>query len=121
MERVSNEFSGLRLRNSVGLGVAPRRQRSRRRTTHLLVLFVTVVLLGNAVVGEWGLISMVRANRELIAVSQFIESLREENNSLREEVRMLRDEPRKIEELARRDLGLMDSGEKVFIVQGRPD
>ena len=73
------------------------------------------------VVGEWGLIALVRANHELTAVFQLIESLRAENNSLREEVRMLREEPRKIEELARRDLGLMESGEKVFIVPARPD
>lgn len=121
INRVSNEVPGSRPRNAVGSGVAPRRQRPQRRTTRFLVLLVTVVLLGNAVVGEWGLIALVRANHELTAVFQLIESLRAENDSLREEVRMLREEPRRIEELARRDLGLMEPGEKVFIVPGRPD
>ena len=64
---------------------------------------------------------MVRANHELTAVFQLIDSLRAENDRLREEVRMLLEEPRKIEELARRDLGLLESGEKVFIIPGPRD
>lgn len=107
--------------SSLGLGFVPRRQRPRRRTTRFLVLLVTVVLLGNAVVGERGLIALVRANHELTAVFQLIDSLRAENDRLREEVRMLLEEPRKIEELARRDLGLLESGEKVFIIPGPRD
>jgi len=79
-------------------------------------MFVTVVLLGNAVVGERGLIALVRANHELTSVFELIASLRAENDSLREEVRMLREEPRKIEEIARGELGLIEPGEKVFIV-----
>ena len=121
MQRVSKEVPGSPPRNSVGSAVVPRRQRPRRRTTRFLVLLVTVVLLGNAVVGERGLIALIRANHQLTAVFQLIDSLRAENDSLREEVRMLREEPRAIEELARRELGLMEPGEKVFIVPGRPD
>ena len=64
---------------------------------------------------------MVRANHELAAVFQLIESLRAENDRLREEVRMLLEAPRKIEELARRDLGLLESGEKMFIIPGPRD
>ena len=64
---------------------------------------------------------MVRANHELTAVFQLIDSLRAENDRLREEVRMLLEEPRKIEELARRDLGLLESGEKMFIIPGPRD
>jgi len=57
----------------------------------------------------------------LTAVFQLIDSLRAENDRLREEVRMLLEEPRKIEELARRDLGLLESGEKMFIIPGPRD
>jgi cell division protein FtsB len=121
MQRVSNDLPGAAHRDAVASGVVPRRQRPRRRTTRFFVLLVTVVLLGNAVVGEWGLIALVRADHQLTAVFQLIESLRAENDDLREEVRMLREDPRKIEELARRELGLMEPGEKVFIVPGRPD
>lgn len=116
MQRVSIEAPESQPRQSIGSGVVPRAQRPRRRTARFLVMLVTVVLLGNAVVGERGLIALVRANDELAAVFQLIENLRAENDSLREEVRMLREEPRKIEELARSELGLMEPGEKVFIV-----
>ena len=120
-QRVSNQVPGSPPRSSLGSGVAPRLQRPRRRTTRFLVLLVTVVLLGNAVVGERGLIALVRANHQLTAVFQLIESLRAENDRLREEVRMLLEEPRKIEALARRDLGLLEPGEKVFIIPGPRD
>ena len=118
---MANKVLGSPPGNSLGLGFVPRRQRPRRRTTRFLVLLVTVVLLGNAVVGERGLVALVRANHELTAVFQLIDSLRAENDRLREEVRMLLEEPRKIEELARRDLGLLESGEKMFIIPGPRD
>ena len=75
-----------------------------------------MVLLGNAVVGDNGLIALLRANRELAETFTVIEALRAENDSLREEVRMLREEPLKVEEIARRELGLIKPGEKIFIV-----
>lgn len=116
MQRVSIEVSSPPPHNSARPSVVPRRQRSRGRTTRFLVVLVTVILLGNAVVGERGLIALIRANHELTAVFQLIDSLRAENDSLREEVRALREEPRKIEELARREFGLIEPGEKVFIL-----
>ena len=107
--------------NSLESGVIPHRRRRRRRTTSFIVLLIAVVLLGNAVVGENGLIALHRANRELVATFAVIEALRSENDNLREEVRMLREEPLKVEEIARRELGLIRPGEKVFIVPSVSD
>ena len=42
---------------------------------------------------------------------------RAENQWLREEARRLREDPSAIEEIARRDLGLIKPGEKVFIIK----
>ena len=87
--------------NILESGVIPRRRHPRRRTTRNIVLLIAVVLLGNAIVGDNGLIALFRANRE--------------------EVRMLREEPLKVEEIARRELGLIRPGEKVFIVPSASD
>ena len=62
--------------NSLESGVIPHRRRRRRRTTSFIVLLIAVVLLGNAVVGENGLIALHRANRELVATFAVIEALR---------------------------------------------
>ena len=80
-----------------------------------------MVLLGNAVVGDNGLIALLRANRELAETFTVVEALRTENDSLREEVRMLLEEPLKVEEIARRELGSIKPGEKIFIVPSVSD
>ena len=80
-----------------------------------------MILFGNAVVGDNGLIALLRANRELAETFTVVEALRTENDSLREEVRMLREEPLKVEEIARRELGLIKPGEKIFIVPSVSD
>jgi cell division protein FtsB len=50
---------------------------------------------------------------------------RVENARLREEARRLREDPDAIEEIARRELGLIRRGEKVFIIKdaapGKPE
>lgn len=107
--------------NILESGVIPRRRHPRRRTTRNIVLLIAVVLFGNAIVGDNGLIALIRANRELVATFAGIEALRAENDNLREEVRMLREEPLKVEEIARRELGLIRPGEKVFIVPSASD
>ena len=107
--------------NILESGVIPRRRDPRRRTPRNIVLLIAVVLLGNAIVGDNGLIALIRANRELVATFAGIEALRAENDNLREEVRMLREEPLKVEEIARRELGLIRPGEKVFIVPSASD
>ena len=50
-------------------------------------------------------------------LSSAVARQRTENARLREEARRLRDDPTAIEELARRELGLIRPGEKVFIVK----
>jgi cell division protein FtsB len=91
-----------------------------RRVVRALVVFVAIIVIVDTLVGERGLVAMLRARKEYDELSQAIARQRAENTQLREEARRLREDPSAIEEVARRELGLMRPGEKVFIVKARP-
>ncbi len=80
------------------------------------MLFAVAVLV-DAVVGERGLLAMLRAREQLEAETASLEQQRAENVRLRETADRLTDDPAAIEELAREELGLMRPGEKLFIVK----
>ncbi len=101
-------------------GLVPRRPSPRRRTVPFFLVLVTVVLLGNAIVGDRGLTALIRANDESVAISTIITMLRAENDELREDIRELRESTRGIEALARGELGLITPGETMFIVDTTP-
>ena len=88
-----------------------------RRLLRYLLVFVTVVLVIDAIVGEKGLMSLLKARREFAAVEQALQRSRRENVQLREDARRLREDPTAIEELARRELGLLKPGETLFIIR----
>jgi len=92
------------------------RSRGRRLLQYVLV-FVACVLVIDAIVGEKGLIAMIKARQQYEALEQSLGRARAENARLREEARRLREDPAAIEEIARRELGLMKPGEKVFIIR----
>ena len=50
-------------------------------------------------------------------MQQSLDHLRAENAALRSQARRLREDPTAIEEVARRDLGLIAPGEIVFIIK----
>lgn len=83
----------------------------------VLLLFVAAVIVVDALVGDRGLLAMLRARKEYDQLAATISRERIENMRLREEARRLLDDPAAIEEVARRDLGLIRPGEKVFIVK----
>ena len=89
----------------------------RRRTFQMLLVFVTLVLVINALVGERGLMETLRARRQHQELVTGIERLRAENARLREEARRLRSDPSAIEALARQELGLIKPGEMLFIIK----
>jgi cell division protein FtsB len=74
----------------------------------------------NAIIGDRGLLDTLRARRQYDDLSASIARLRHENARLREEARRLKEDPDAIEELARRELGLIKPGETLFIVRDRP-
>jgi cell division protein FtsB len=82
-----------------------------------LLGFVAAVLVVDAIVGEKGLLSLIKARRDFQAVEQALERSRRDNAELREQARRLREDPTAIEEFARRELGLIKPGEKLFIIK----
>ena len=83
----------------------------------MLLIFVAVVIVADGVVGERGLLARRRARKEYDALAASLARQRAENVRLRDEARRLREDPAAIEEIARRELGLIRPGEKVFIVK----
>lgn len=82
-----------------------------------LLVFVGCVLVIDALVGDKGLVEMVKKRAEYRALEQTLAEARAANAALREDARRLREDPAAIEELARRELGLIKPGEKLFIIK----
>ena len=97
------------------IAVPPRRRR--RRAIQYALVLVGGVLVIDALVGEKGLLAMLEARQQYRALEQSLAEARAENVRLREEARRLREDPAAIEDLARRELGLIKPGEKLFIVK----
>jgi len=91
-----------------------------RRIVRALLLLVASLIVINALVGDQGLLALLRARKQYDQLSGDIARQRAETGLLREDARHLFDDPRAIEEVARRELGLMRPGEKVFIVKDLP-
>lgn len=75
------------------------------------------MLVIDALVGDKGLLAMIQARQEYRALEQSLADVRDENMRLRDEARRLREDPSAVEELARRELGLIKPGEKLFIIR----
>jgi cell division protein FtsB len=88
-----------------------------RRTIHLLLVFITVVLVVDALVGEKGLMETMRARREYREVEASLDAIKRDNERMREEVRRLKEDPATIESVARKELGLIRQGEVLFIIK----
>ena len=90
---------------------------ARRKTLQLLLVFVTLVLVINALIGDRGLMETLRARKKHQELVTAIERLRTENARLRDEARRLRSDPGTIDALARQELGLIRPGELLFIIK----
>ena len=90
--------------------------RGRRLLRHALI-FITAVIVIDAIAGDKGLLALLEARREYSALERSLERARTENAALREMARRLREDPSAIEEQARRELGLIKPGEVLFIVK----
>ena len=95
----------------------PKRPTRNRRIVQLLLVLVATVIIVDGLVGDRGLLAMLRARHEYDDLAASISRQRAENARLRDMVRRLREDPTTIEEIARRELGLIKPGERVFIVK----
>jgi cell division protein FtsB len=89
----------------------------RRRTVHFLLVFATIVLVVDALVGEKGLMETLKARRQYRELAASLDSVKRENSRLRDEMRRLTDDPKTIESVAREELGLVRPGEVLFIIR----
>ena len=105
---------------------APKRQQRRPpepraarvgRFVQMGIAALAVVLVIESLFGSRGLSAMFDARRQYEVASSDLERLRVENHRLRVEVKRLKDDPDAIEDAARRDLGYLAPGEKVFIIR----
>ncbi len=92
--------------------------RVRRRRVAIWTLSLMLgALLVNAVVGENGYLATVRAAREEAALRTTVARLRVENERLQAEGRRLQTDPGAVEEVARRDLGMVRPGETMIVIR----
>jgi cell division protein FtsB len=88
-----------------------------RRGLNFLLVFITIVLVLDALIGEKGLVETMRARRQSRDLSASVERLRHENARLRETIGRLNGDARTTEAIARRELGLIRPGEVLFILK----
>lgn len=93
----------------------------RKRGLQILLIFVTLVLVIDALIGDKGLTESMNARRQYREVQASLDQLRRDNATLREEKRRLSEDPETIESLARQELGLIRPGEIVFILKDLKD
>ena len=86
------------------------RQRGRRLLQYGLLFL-------DALVGEKGFVENLKARQQFQAIERSLGRLKEDNARLRKDVELLRKDPETIEGIARRELGLMRPGEKLFIIR----
>lgn len=91
-----------------------------RRVLRYGLVVLTAVVMIDSIVGEKGVLALMRTRHELRALEQAVQNARVENQRLLEQARRYREDPVAIEELARRDLGLIKPGEKLFIIRDLP-
>lgn len=101
-------------------GRSPDKRRRGRRAVQYGLVFVGCVLVMDALVGEKGLLEMLKKRQEYRALEQSLAAIRADNARLSEEVRRLQEDASAIEDLARRELGLIKPGEKLFILKDVP-
>ena len=94
----------------------PRRRRDNPWVRRAL-LGVTLIVLVDAMFGDRGVREMRKAQREYSAVHADLVRLKTTNSALREQARRLAEDPSAIEDVARKELGLMRDGEVMFVVK----
>jgi cell division protein FtsB len=95
----------------------PYRRQRRSLWLSRALIFATVIVLVDAIVGKAGVAETIRAGREYEQAQARLWTLRAENAALLEQARRLAEDPAAIESRAREDLGFLRQGEIVFVVK----
>ena len=95
---------------------APPQARGRHIAQYVIAAFGCILFL-DAIVGEKGLVEIVKARQDYSRLETSLLRVRAENARLREQARLLREDADTIERVAREQLGLIKPGEKLFILK----
>ena len=87
------------------------------RMVRYLVVSLGCLLVVNGLVGEKGVLQILKKRREAQILEQRVAAARAENARLSQEMRRLQHDAGTIEDLARRNLGLIKPGEKVYTIR----
>jgi cell division protein FtsB len=98
--------------------LTPRKRR--RRIVESMLVLVGCLVLGGSLIGERGCVANIRAREEARAEQRRLDKARRETIALREKKRLLEYDLGTIEDAARRELGLIKPGEKIFIITDVP-
>jgi len=98
-------------------GSTPRR---RRQAVQYALFFIGCVLVIETLVGDKGVLEMVKKRQQAQALDQQVTAAQAENARLRAQIKRIKEDPAALEEMARRDLGLIKPGEKLFIIRDAP-
>ena len=107
------------MRVSVRPTVSQEASRGNWRVVRLLLWFVTVSLIMQALIGDGGLTARLRVINARRTLADSIAALKSENRRLSEAARRLQNDPRALKAVAREKLGLIAPGEVLFIVTER--
>ncbi len=86
----------------------------RKRRVLLFVLILLLILGIFTFFGEKGIFNLFRIQKEVARIKEKNVKLEEENQRLREEVKRLQTDKRYIEEIARKELGMVKEGEIIY-------
>jgi cell division protein FtsB/cell division protein DivIC len=80
----------------------------------ILILFLFFIFGFFTFFGDKGIIHLLRLQKEWGRIKEANVKIEEENRKLREEVKRLQYEKRYIEEIARKELGMVKEGEVIY-------
>ena len=81
----------------------------------LLFIFIPLLIFGTLTFfGEKGILHLLHLQKEVAQIKDRNIKLEEENQKLREEVKRLQRDKRYIEEIARKELGMVKEGEIIY-------
>ena len=86
-----------------------------RKRRILILILISLLILGSLTFfGEKGIFNLLRLRKEVVRIKEKNLRLEEENQKLKEEVKRLQNDKRYIEEIARKELGMVKEGEIIY-------
>jgi cell division protein FtsB/cell division protein DivIC len=86
-----------------------------RKRRILILIVISLLILGSLTFfGEKGIFNLLRLRKEVARIKERNLKLEEENQKLKEEVKRLQSDKRYIEEVARKELGMVKEGEIIY-------